>query len=294
MEISAKQVMELRKATGAGVMDCKKALLESNGDLVQAQDFLRKKGLKTAEKRADRESNEGYVAVSISDDGRHGAILALTSETDFVANTPEFQKFASELAVSVANELPASSDELLARPSTITDGVTYLDDLNAMTAKLGEKMEVYKFGVLTIPEGTQGLVHGYVHLGSKEGTIIRVDAGKDVTIADDKFRTFVNDMALQVVAYSPKALDETGIAQSVIDKELDIYREQLLNEGKPEKIIDQISQGKLRKFFAQNTLLGMGYINDEKTPVKTFLKTLSKELDDEVNIVEYINISIGK
>lgn len=294
MEISAKDVMKLRQMTGAGMMDCKKALAESSGDLDAAVDFLRKKGLKTAEKRADREANEGKVVCAASPDGRAGALLELNSETDFVAGTPDFRAFALDCASRALESRPADVEALLALPSLKDPAVTLADQLNGMVGKLGEKMGVRRFSVMAVPAGRQGLVHSYIHLGDKHGVLIAATCDKAETAQSPEFKSLVNDLAMQVVAFAPHAVDRDGIDAAVIERELDVYRELARNEGKPEQMVDKIAQGKLNKFYAEATLLEQAFLKEEKSSVQQVVNQVAGKTGDKIVVEAFASFAIGQ
>jgi elongation factor Ts len=293
MSISAKDVMKLRQATGAGMMDCKKALEENGGDMEAALDFLRKKGLKTAEKRADREVNEGKVVSFIREDGLSGTLLEFNSETDFVAGTPAFKEFALDCARRANENAPESIEALLDLPAVSNEGIKLSDQLNEMVAKLGEKLQIHRFQTLTIPSGRAGRVHSYIHLGDKHGVLLAATCDKAESASAGSFGELVNDLALQVVAYSPQAVDRDGIDAAVIEKELDVYREQARNEGKPEQILDKIAQGKLNKFYAEVTLLEQAFVKEDKQSVQQHVNAVGKELGDKIVVESFTSYTIG-
>jgi elongation factor Ts len=293
MEISAKEVMKLRKMSGAGMMDCKKALIEVEGDFEAAVDFLRKKGLKTAEKRADREVNEGKVVAFITEDGRGGTLLEFNSETDFVSGTPEFRQFAVDCAFRAFEKRPENVDALLALDAVNADG-SLMDQLNSMTAKLGEKMAINRFSTMVIPEGRQGLVHSYIHLGDKHGVLMAATCDKVETSAAPDFQELINDLALQVVAFSPMSIDRSGVDSSLVERELSIFRDQARAEGKPEKIIDRIAEGKLNKYYSEVTLLEQGFVKEDKTPVQQHVKDIGKQHEDSIVIESFESFAIGQ
>jgi elongation factor Ts len=293
MSISAKDVMKLRQMTGAGMMDCKKALADSDGDIDSAFEYLRKKGLKTAAKRAERDANEGVVVTCIAEDRRSGGILELLCETDFVAKTDEFRQFAQDAANTMMETSITSSEELMQQSSRTLTGKTYADQLNGIVARLGEKMHIGRCGLLAVEEGSQGMVSPYIHLGSKQGVIVQMDAGKAESTAAESFKTVINDLALQIVAYNPISVDEQGVDKTIVEKELDVYREIARNEGKPEQIIDKIAEGKLRKFYSEVTLLAQSFVKEEKLTVQQHLETISTELNDKLEVINFISLSIG-
>ncbi len=286
MSISAKEVMKLRQATGAGMMDCKKALQESGGDYDAAMDYLRKKGLKTAEKRAGRDANEGKVVAVIADDGRSGVLLELNSETDFVAGTDDFKTFAQDCAKAALAKDPADAEALLA-----LDGLN--DRLNEMTGKLGEKIGIRRFSRVALPEGTAGRVHSYIHLGDKHGVLVHVTCDKAESAASEELQTLVNDICLQIVAYQPQALGRDDMDASVIEKEREVYRDIARNEGKPEQIIDKIAEGKLNKFFAETTLLEQAFVKEDKQSVQQHVNSVAKGLGDKITVGGFENFVIG-
>jgi len=259
-EISAKDVFKLRKQTGAGMMDCKKALQESDGDFDAAIDYLRKKGQKLANKRADREASEGFALAKVS--GDKGYLIVLNCETDFVAKNEDFGKLVeSFLNIAIENDC-ANLDELLACQ---IDGITVADKVTEQTGVIGEKLEISYYE--TVQGGT---VYGYNHPGNQIATLIALNLEVD--------ELYAKDCAMQAAAMAPIAIDEDGVSQEAIEKELEIAKELLRQEGKPENMVDQIAQGKLKKFFKENTLLNQAFIKDNKKSIKQYLSEASKDL----------------
>lgn len=259
-EISAKDVFKLRKQTGAGMMDCKKALQESDGDFDAAIDYLRKKGQKLANKRADREASEGYALAKVS--GNKGYLLVLNCETDFVAKNEDFGKLV-ESFLNVAIESGASNLQDLLAASI--DGISVAEKVTEQTGVIGEKLELSYFEVV---EGAT--VYGYNHPGNQIATLIALN--------EDVDEIYAKDCAMQAAAMAPVAIDESGVSQEAIEKELEIAKELLRQEGKPENMVDQIAQGKLKKFFKENTLLNQAFIKDNKKSIKQYLGEASKDL----------------
>jgi len=294
MSISAQEVMKLRKMTGAGMMDCKKALEEAGGEIESAVDYLRKKGLKTAEKRAGREAKEGRIVTHLQEDGRGGAILELNAETDFVAGTEDFRRFAADCARRVFEHRPADVESLLALPSVADEQVTLRDALSEMTAKLGEKMGVRRFSSMHLPDDAQGRVHSYIHHGDKHGVLIAATCGRPETAQADEFGELIYDLALQIVAYTPRAVDREGLDEGDIERELEIYREQARNEGKPEKILDKIAQGKLNKFYSEATLMEQSFVKEEKVKVQEHVNAIAKNHDDRIVVEGFEAYVIGE
>jgi elongation factor Ts len=265
MAITAQEVNKLRQMTGAGMMDCKKALVESDGDFDKAIELLRKKGQKVSAKRADRETNEGSVFIQSKDDKTLSVIVALGCETDFVAKNDDFQSLGKEILGVAYNENPASVDELKALKS---GDLTIADKLTELVGKIGEKIDVVAYEVL---EGEQ--VVSYVHAGSKLGVLVALKGtnGSDMNEAG-------RDVAMQIAAMKPVAVDKDDVDQSIIENELKIGREQAIAEGKPEKIVDKIAEGKLNRFFKDNTLLNQSFVKDNSMTVAQYLDSVNKGL----------------
>ena len=259
---TAAEVSKLRNATGAGMMDSKKALEEAQGDFDKAVEVLRKQGQKVAAKRADRDSTEGAVIAKINGEQTKGIIIALNCETDFVAKNEAFVAMANEIADLALTV--NSKEELLALPYA---GITVGEKLIEQTGVIGEKIEIGTFQAI---EGA--IVNSYIHAGNKIGAVVSLSA--NVEGASEVAR----DVAMQVAAMNPVALDETSVAQSVIDTELSIARETLVAEGKPENMIENIAQGKLQKFFKENTLVHQASIKDGKTSVQDVVKAVNADL----------------
>ncbi len=258
MSISAKDVMKLREATGAGMMDCKKALQETDGDLEKAIEVLRKKGQQVSEKRADREANQGLILSKVSSDGKKASAIEINCETDFVARNDEFQEEARQfLDAAFENETGSVADVL-----KLTVGeLTIEKHLEAMVAKIGEKIEINR----TVFIKTSGELVDYIHPGNQLGVIVEFES--DI---DDK--DIAKDVAMQIAAMNPLAVTRDGVDASVIEKELEIAKEQLLNEGKPEEIAEKAAKGKLRRFYEERVLLEQKFVKDNGISVKQYLE----------------------
>lgn len=258
MSISAKDVKELREQTGAGMMDCKKALQEADGDFEKAIEILRKKGQKLSEKRADRAANQGLIVTRVSDNGSKAAALEINCETDFVARNEDFQERAEQFLDVAFKEEVDSVDELL---KTKVDGLTVGDHLKDMVGKIGEKIEINRV-VLTKSDGQ---FISYIHPGNQLGVLIEFEG--DI---DDK--EIGKDIAMQVAAMKPLAVTREGVDSSVVEQELKIAKEQLLNEGKPEEIAEKAAKGKLRRFYEERVLLEQKFVKDNSLSVQEYLK----------------------
>ncbi|MFN2374780.1 MAG: translation elongation factor Ts [Cyclonatronaceae bacterium] len=258
MSITAADVKALRDQTGAGMMDCKKALTESGGDFEKAIDYLRKKGQKVSAQRADREAKQGLIVAKLSSDNKKAVALELNCETDFVARNEEFVATAEAFAELVFNEEPASTEALRALPF---EGKTVADKLELLVGKIGEKIDIGRFEILK----TDGEIISYIHPGSQlavlvsfEGPLGNAEVGKDV--------------AMQVAAMNPIATNRDEVDQSTLDKELEIAKVQLINEGKPTEIAEKAAQGKLRRFFEERVLLEQKFVKDGGITVAEYLK----------------------
>ena len=276
VNISAKDVNELRKKTGSGMMDCKKALVEAEGDFKKAIDILRKKGQKVSAARSNRETSEGLVLCKLNSDESQASILSFTCETDFVAKNEDFQSLAQDIMeVAFENNLE-SIDEVLASE---INGSTIEQLIVEMVGKIGEKIEISDFQIMSGEK-----IVPYIHAGSKLGVLVSLN---NTTNTD--YVTAGKDIAMQIAAMNPIALDRDQVDQSVVEKEIEIGKEQARKEGKPEQIIEKIAQGKLQKFFKENTLLSQSFVKDNSLTIKSYLATFSQKL----SIESFIRISIG-
>ncbi|WP_047246397.1 translation elongation factor Ts [Maribacter thermophilus] len=262
-KITAAEVNKLRKTTGAGMMDCKKALVEAEGDFDKAIEILRKKGQKVAAKRADRDSSEGAAIAKVNADKTEGVIISLNCETDFVAKNDTFVTLANDLA-----DLALKYDNKEAFLAADFNGMTVQDKLTEQTGVIGEKIEIGGFEKLSAP-----FVGSYIHAGNKIAVLTGLSAAVDGAEAAAK------DVAMQAAAMNPVALNEDGVDQSVIDKEIEIAKDQLRQEGKPEAMLDNIAKGKLKRFFKDNTLVNQAFIKDNKQSVADYVKSVNADLE---------------
>jgi len=268
VQISASDVNKLRQQTGAGMMDCKKALTETNGDFEAAIDFLRKKGAKVAASRQDRESNEGVVIARTSVDGKRGVIIELNCETDFVAKNAEFIAFANAIANEAVVNNPASIEALSElQIDTETNRGTIAEAIISRTGTIGEKIGISKYEVI---EGEK--VVAYIHGNYRLGVLVALSA--NAAGVDEAGK----DVAMQIAAMNPVALDKDGVDATVIERELEIAKEQIRAEGKPEEMVEKIAAGKLNKFYKDSTLLNQEFVKDPSKNVAQFLSTVDKGL----------------
>lgn len=272
VKITAAEVNKLRKTTGAGMMDCKNALVEAEGDFEKAIEILRKKGQKVAAKRADRESTEGAAIAKVNADKTAGVSIVLGCETDFVGKNENFVSLAHELAEVALNY--NSKEEFLA---AYFNGMTVADKLIEQTGVIGEKLEINAFEKIEAP-----FVGSYIHAGNKIATIVGLSANVEGSAVVAK------DVAMQAAAMNPIALNEEGVDASIIEKEIEIAKDQLRQEGKPEAMLDNIAKGKLKRFFKDNTLVNQAFIKDAKVSVADYVKTIG-----DVTISDFRRVALG-
>ena len=259
MKITASDVNKLRKSTGAGMMDCKKALEESNGDFDKAIEILRKKGQKVAANRADRESSEGVVLAKVNADNTSGVIISLNCETDFVAKNDDYIQLAQKMVDHALN----FSDKESFLDSDF-DGMKVSEKLLEQTGVIGEKIEIGSFEYIS-----SDFVGSYIHAGNKIASIVGLSE------SFENAQNVGKDLSMQIAAMNPVAIDETGVSQDVIEKEIEIAKDQLRQEGKPEEMLENIAKGKLKKFFKENTLVNQQFIKDSKVSISQYLKSHS-------------------
>lgn len=262
--ISATDVKNLREMTGAGMMDCKSALTEANGDFEKAIEILRLKGQKLSLKRADRDAKEGVVYAMVSADAKKGVVIRLSSETDFVAKNEDFVNLAKEFTQIALDTFPDDLDALLSQPY---QNITIGEKVSEQVGVIGEKIELADYQKIEAPQ-----VVSYIHMGNKAGVILGLNS------ADAKFRDAGRDVAMQVAAMKPVALDKDGVDASIIEKEIEIGKELARQEGKPEDMLEKIALGKLNRFFKDNTLLAQAFVKDNSLSVEAYLKSMDKDL----------------
>ena len=265
MNITAADVNKLRKQTGAGMMDCKNALVEADGDFDSAIDILRKKGQKVAAKRSDRDAAEGVVLAKTTDGGKRGVVIMLNCETDFVAKNDDFVKVAETILDIAADKLPEDLEQLKQLPFD-NGGLSVADKITEQTGVIGEKIDLSAYE--TIEAQT---VVAYVHPGNRLAAIVGLNK-------DGNLEEAGKDVAMQVAAMAPVALDKDDVPEDLIEKELEIGKELAIQEGKPEDLAEKISKGRLNKYFQENTLLNQSFIKDSKKSVKQYLDETEKGL----------------
>ena len=274
MSISAKLVMELRAKTGAGMMDCKKALVDTNGDLQTAIDYLREKGISKAAKKATRVAAEGLVFISVSNDGKTGAMLELNSETDFVAKNEDFINFGNKLVDMILTNDISTVDEL---KNLEINGSKINDQLASLIATIGENMNIRRFRKAV----SNSFVTTYIHMGGKIGVLLNMEGENN---EDNK--TKAKDIAMHVAAMAPDFMERTDVPEEVLEKEKTIVRAQLLEQGKPENIIDKILIGKMNKYYEENCLLQQKFVKDDKLTIAQYA--------DKLKIVSFDRFKLGE
>ena len=286
-EISATLVMKLRKISGQGMMDCKRALQEANGDIEQAMGILRKKGLATLAKRAERETSEGTVVCKASKDGNAAAMATLCCETDFVAKSDDFVAAAQALT-NFALACPADEgpDNIL---DTTVDEKKFSDILTEAVSKTGEKIQVGDFAKYKL-DGP-GLISTYIHFNEKVGTMVQIETSDEKTAAADALKQTASDIAMHITATKPLSLDKDGIDPETIEQEKAIFAEQVKN--KPANIIEKIVEGKVKKFFAENCLLQQQFVKDNSKSVAEVLAEAAKEAGGEAKIKRFVRFEVG-
>jgi len=279
MAISATQVKELREKTGAGMMDCKKAMEEANGDFEKAIEILRKKGAAVAAKRAERTANEGIVLTRIYNNGKSAAILEVNCETDFVAKSDEFINFTNFALDLIVEKQPADVPSLL---ELSKDGKKVSEELNALIGKIGEKIEISRFAV---ENAETGLIVDYIHAGSKLGVLIKSDNIPVEKAAE--LQSILKDIAMQIAAMRPLSIYRDEVDKSVVEKEVEIYKELARKEGKPEQILEKIAVGKLNKFYEENCLFEQAFVKDNTKKISSLIDDFNKANSAQAKLVKF-------
>ena len=280
MAITAAQVNDLRQRTGAGMMDCKRALTEANGDIQKAIEILRKKGASVAAKRAEKSANEGLVTTKVSDDKKNATILEINCETDFVAKSEDFVNLAKFVTDEVYKSKPKNVDELM-------NNSAVKDKLNDVLGKVGEKIEISRFDNV---EAKDGLLVDYIHMGSKLGVLIKFE---EVKSGNDELYLIGKDIAMQVAAMNPISVKREDVPKETVDKEIEIYKELAKKEGKPEQMLEKIAMGRLNKFYQENVLLEQAFIKDNSKTVGDLLKEFNTKHSSNARVSKFDRYHLG-
>ncbi|MEO1942172.1 MAG: translation elongation factor Ts [Campylobacterales bacterium] len=287
-KVTAQMVKALRQKTGAGMMDCKKALVEANGDEEKAIEILRKRGLAKAAKKADRNAAEGRVELHLSPDYRQGALVEVNCETDFVAKTDEFVEFVQETVKFINTNDISDTNQLLS--AQFGDGV-FEEVLKTKIAKIGENIVVRRIAIIKAPEN--GIVNGYIHAGGRVGVLVAAKCDKLETC--EKIKGVLRDIAMHIAAMKPQFLSPETVPAEVLEKEREIARAQLLKEGKPEHIIEKIIPGKLKKFYQETCLTEQEYVKaDNKESVEKYLAQVAKQVGGSAELIDFVRFEVGE
>lgn len=281
MSISAAQVNELRKKTGAGMMDCKKALEETNGDFEKAIEFLRKKGAAVAAKRSEKEAKEGMIATKVSDDNKYGVIVEVNCETDFVAKSDDFVSFVNNV-VNLAFD---------SKVTTVEEFNEKNPDVNTLVSeimgKVGEKTEIRRLAAYKVDNG---FVVDYIHMGSKLGVLLCFD---NVNSSNSQLASLAKDISMQIAAMNPICVYREEVPKELIDKEMEIYKELARKEGKPENILDKIAQGRLNKYYQENCLAEQTFVKDNSKTINDLISEYNKANSSQIKISEFKRFHLG-
>jgi len=293
MEITASMVKILRESTGAGMMDCKKALTEAEGDMDKAVDILRTKGLADLAKKAGRATHEGIIGSFISDDARIGSLVEVNCETDFVARNDDFKTFVTSIASHIASEAPADVAALLGQPYVERPDVTVEQYLGENVGKIGENLVITRLERFELGSA-HGAVGAYIHGVGNIGVLVEVSAGSPEAAASPEFGTFVKDVAMQIAAAAPIALTEDAVPADVIEHEKAIYMAQAAETGKPEQIQAKIAEGRLQKYFKEVCLLDQVFVKDPDITITQLSDRLGVTLGTDVSIVRFARFVLGE
>ncbi|HBC97676.1 MAG TPA: elongation factor Ts [Clostridium sp.] len=285
--ITAQMVKELRERTGAGMMNCKKALQEANGDAEKAVEILREKGLSAAAKKSGRIAAEGLVKTYVSEDGKTASIVEVNCETDFVAVNSDFVNFVDNLSKQIIESNSSTVEELLEEKYRADDSKTVKETLIALISKLGENMAVRRFRKFSVSDG---LIGSYIHGGGRIGVLVKLECDKQNEILEE----VAKDVAMQAAATNPLFLNRDSVDDATLNKEKDIYRAQALNEGKPEKIVDRIINGKIKKYYKENCLIEQIWVKDSDFTIDKYVKSKSREIGAPIKVSDFVRFEKGE
>lgn len=287
-EITAALVKELREMTGAGMMECKKALTEAEGDIDKAVDVLRTHGLAAAAKKAGRATNEGMVMALVSEDGQAGALVELNCETDFVGMNEKFHAYAEKIATAVIANKPADMDALKASE---IEGEKVEDVVTDAIHTLGENIQLARFAYAGQPEGA---VASYIHGGGKIGVLVEFKLGDTSSATNEDFKKYGRDIAMQVAAASPVAATRESVDPAIIEHEMSIYKAQAAESGKPENIQEKIATGRMEKFYKESCLTEQAFVKDPDQSVNQYTAAVAKQLGTTIEIVDFTRFMLGE
>ena len=289
--ITSQMVKELREMTQAGMMDCKKALVEAQGDMDKAVEWLREKGLAAADKKAGRIAAEGVVASYITEDAKVGVVVEVNCETDFVAKTDNFINFSKNVAKHIALANPADVVALMNQKFVDDESKTITDLVSDATVSIGEKISIRRFARY---ETDKGAVESYIHMGGKIGVLLLVENDNADTLANETFKTFYHDVALQIAAAKPTYVKKEEVPAENLAKEREILRAQALNEGKPEKIVDKMVDGRIQKYYKEVCLIEQPFVKDGDKSISQLTAEVAKEIGANISIVSFERFERGE
>jgi elongation factor Ts len=306
-EISAQLVKQLRERTGAGMMECKKALVEANGDLAEAEIILRKRGIAAATKKESRSTKQGMIASHVSKDGHAGVLVEVNCESDFVARTDDFQSLTADIAAHIAQTKPKyvraeevtereranfKSHEALYEQKFAHDQNTTVGELvKTKIAKLGENISVSRFTIYEV--NSNGLVGTYIHTGAQIGVLLEVNLHSAATAGKDEFKILLRDLAMQIAAANPEYVSRDQVPADVVARERSIQRERALGEGKPEKMVDKIAEGRMSKFYEEVCLMDQPFIRENTISVAELIRTGGAKLGDAFRVSRFVRYKVG-
>ncbi len=286
MSFTAKDVKLLREKTGCGMMDCKKALTESNGDMDAAIDFLREKGLAAATKKSGRIAAEGVAFACLNDAGNVGAVIEVNAETDFVAKNADFKNFVKVCADTVIEKNPKDVESLLSSKAYGSE-MTVGELLQEKILTIGENIKIRRF------ERYEGIISTYIHAAGRIGVMVKFDVNPEIATKDE-FKTYAKDIAMQIAAVNPLYLNRDCVPSDVLEHEKKILTEQVMNEGKPAQIAEKIVMGKIEKYYKENCLVDQIFVKDSEFTVKKYTEKVSKELNTEIKINSFVRFEKGE
>jgi len=293
MAITAQQVKELRELTDCGIMDCKKALTECDGDIEAAKAWLREKGMAKAEKKSSRIAAEGVVNAVISDDAKLGALVEINVETDFAAQTDKFKNFVNAACAHIIEKKPASVEDLMAQSLNTDASKTVEVFTKEAIADISENINIRRFAIYEV--AGNGSVETYIHAGGKVGVLIELVTGDDSVITKPEYKAMAKDIGMQIAAANPSWVTTEEVPQSEIDKEVQIITNKALEEGKPEKIIaDRIVPGQIKNFYSLNCLYNQEFVKDDSMTVQQYVEKTAKELGTEISVVRFTRFGLGE
>lgn len=286
MSFTAKDVKDLREKTGCGMMDCKKALTEANGDMSVAIDLLREKGLAAVTKKSGRIAAEGIAYSCLNDEGNVGAVIEVNAETDFVAKNADFQNFVKVCADTVIKENPSNVEELL-KSNAVGTNMTVEALVQEKVLTIGENIKIRRF------KRYEGVLTSYIHAAGRIGVMVKFDTSSDIA-AKDEFKVFAKDVAMQVAAVNPRYLNKESVPADVVEHEKKILTEQVINDGKPANIAEKIVVGRMGKFFKENCLIEQPFVKDSDMSVQKYTEETAKKLGGEIKIIDFVRFEKGE